>query len=77
MHGLGVSAFLLGKWIKMKIKIISDGLAENTKVINVETGKLIEDIATAEWSCKVKELATAKLTFINVAIEAVGEVENG
>ena len=53
----------------MKIKIISDGLSKNTRVINAETGETVENVLSIEWKCSVHSLATATLKFIEVPVE--------
>lgn len=59
----------------MKIKIISEGLSTNTKIINAETGESIENVTALKWECSVGHLATAEIKFINFPIEAIGETE--
>lgn len=59
----------------MKIKIISDGLPGNTKVINLETGEELEDITVIDWHIEVDKIATATLCFINVPVEIEGEIK--
>ena len=61
----------------MKVKIISDGTASGTKLIDQETGKSIEDITSITWSVSVDELAQVNVKFINVPVEVIGEIEEG
>ncbi len=60
----------------MKIKIISDGIGTNTKIINAETGEIIEGVTSIKWKCSVNKLATATLTFINIPVDVEGEFDN-
>lgn len=62
----------------MKIKILSDGTARGTKVINQETGEEIDprQLVSIEWYCNStdKRLAEAKIEFRQVPVEIVAEV---
>lgn len=53
----------------MKIKIISDGLPKNTKIINQETGEIIEHVRSIKWECAYDSLATAIIEFVNIPVE--------
>jgi len=59
----------------MKIKIISDGTANGTKVVNAETGELVHHVSSVEWKVSVESsLAEAVVTFSNVAVEIEAEL---
>ena len=38
----------------MKVKIESEGRADNTKVFNVETGEVINNISSIMWECSAR-----------------------
>ena len=46
----------------MKVKIISDGTSENTKIVNAETEEEIEDIIHVEVSIDAFNVEAAFLT---------------
>lgn len=52
----------------MKIKIVSDGTRGGTKVINAETGELIEKVFAIYWNVEAGELPIA-------TIKVLAEVE--
>jgi len=55
----------------MKLKLISDGSMrpEGTKIVNAETGELIEGISKVEWNIKAGELAEVVIFVINPEVE--------
>jgi hypothetical protein len=58
----------------MKIKIISQGTARTTRVINAETGEVIEGVTSAKWECSMENpVATATLTVNLAGIDVEGE----
>jgi hypothetical protein len=59
----------------MKVKIISDGMARNSKVINMETGEIIEGVNEATWNLKANGLATVTLKILGVPVEIEGSWE--
>ena len=60
----------------MRIKIISDGLGRNTKVINSETGEAIENCCAAKlWIDEPNGIWRAELTFVNFEFEVEAECE--
>jgi hypothetical protein len=59
----------------MKIKIISNGIATGTKVINEETGEHLEGVTEIIWRCKVKEFAEVELKLINIPVEVIGKLK--
>lgn len=58
----------------MKLKIVSDGTADGTKVTDAETGQTIENIKVVSWSVGAGELAVAKLEMW-AEVDVVGERE--
>ena len=60
----------------MKVKIISDGTSNGTKVVNVETGEVIENVTRIFWEVNVGSLAKAHIQIINceVEVEAEGKI---
>ena len=60
----------------MRIKIISDGIGRNTKVVNAETGELVENVCGIKWEIHGnKSLAKAEIEFDWIAIEAEAGAE--
>lgn len=57
-----------------QIKIISDGIGFNTKVIGWD-GNEIQGISKIEISILPNELVTAALTFDNVYLELIAQAE--
>jgi len=57
----------------VRIKIISDGTAPGTRVVDAGTGEPIDGITAISWKVDVNHLAEATLTFIKVPVEAEGE----
>lgn len=57
----------------MKIKIVSDGTARETRVVNAETGEEVENVTRVAWNCTAPERARATVEFVGVPIEAIGE----
>jgi len=58
----------------MKVKIVSDGKAMNTKVINVETGEMLEHVIGIEWRMGMKQdEAEATITLMQVPIEVIAK----
>ena len=56
----------------MKIKIISDGTPNGTKIVNAETGEHIENVRGIIWKCSVGHLAEVILDMINIPAEIQG-----
>ena len=60
----------------MKLKIISNGKAWETKVINEDTGEELKNVRSVSWKCSVgTPLAEATLEIIDVPIDVVGEMD--
>lgn len=57
----------------MRIKIVSDGTGRGTKVINAETGEVVEGVKSATWSCSARGEAMVVLTFVHVHVEVEGD----
>lgn len=56
----------------MKIKIVSDGTARTTKVINAETGEVIEGCYSVKWKVDTdSQISTAILAFRNIPVDVV------
>ncbi len=56
----------------MKLKIVSDGIPKNTKVIT-EDGKAIDNIRSITWHCEAGKLATVTLGLVLVEVDLTGE----
>lgn len=59
----------------MNIKIISDGTAWGTKVVNAETGEIIKNVVRATISLEPMTSPRVELEVIDVEIELIGTVE--
>jgi len=60
---------------EMRIKIISNGIVtQGTKVVNLETGELLEGVTAFTITAEVGGLVTAYLKVINVELDVVAEV---
>ena len=59
----------------MKLKIISGGDHFNTKVVDADSGKMLECVREVNWSCKVGELAEANLRIANVEVDIIGTIK--
>lgn len=53
----------------MKIKIISEGTGRKSRVINIETGEVIEGVQKAIWTCEAGGIATAWIKMVNIPID--------
>lgn len=58
----------------MKLKIISDGTSEGTKVINAATGEEIEGVERIQWTVTGAGVSV-DLMMVGVPIEVTGEVK--
>ena len=61
----------------MKIKIVSDGMPRNTKVVSVETGEMVDDVNCIDWHITVDGYATATLGFCQIPVDVVAEAPDG
>lgn len=59
---------------EVKIKIISDGTPEGTRVVNAGTGEPIDRIAEVRWRATAWDCETW-LRFVDVPVELVGEMK--
>ncbi len=59
----------------MKLKIISGGDHFNTKVIDADSGKMLECVREVNWSCKVGELAEVNIKIANVRVDITGKIK--
>lgn len=60
----------------MKLKIISDGTAWGTKVVDVETGEELKYVKSADWHISADDkLAEANLTILHVPVEIIAEAK--
>lgn len=59
----------------MKIKIISDGTPQGTKVVNTETDERIEYVTSVQWKCEIGDIARARIEFLAIPVELTGEVK--
>lgn len=58
----------------MRVKIISDGTAYGTRIVNMETGELVEGVVSVRWQMDAKDnTASVDISFVKVPIEAEGE----
>jgi len=59
----------------MRIKIISDGDALSTKIIDADNGEdITHQVKEVTWRVAVGKIATAELSLINVPVEVEAEV---
>lgn len=63
----------------IKIKIVSDG-NYGTRVLNAVTGEMLDDVVSVQWQNASRSgggdhVATAHVTFYNVAAEVVADAE--
>ena len=58
----------------MKLKLVSDGIAMRTKVINAETGDRLEGIESISWEINAMDRTSRMtLTFVNIPVEVYSE----
>lgn len=60
----------------MKIKIISDGTRQGTRIVNAKTGEEIEGVVSVEWDMSVRYgdfESQLTLEIANVQLELVGD----
>jgi hypothetical protein len=58
-----------------KVKITSDGTPWGTAVCDVATGEPLDGVVGVRWSMGSNGFARAAVEFVDVPIEAVGELE--
>ena len=49
--------------------MISDGRPRGTKVVNVDTGEVLEGVRSVRWECSYDQLSTLTLEVIDVPCE--------
>jgi len=60
----------------MRIKIISDGAGLNTKVIDADTGEIVNGVISVKWELTgLKYMAKATIEIVNPQVELIGETE--
>ena len=59
----------------MKIKIISDGTPKGHKVINAETGELVENISSVKVYISPRTPTKALVEFTGVLVDIIAETE--
>lgn len=59
----------------MKLKIVSDGTGRNTKVMDVETGEMLEYVTKVVWTADNSGPTQALITVIDIPVEVVSEAE--
>jgi hypothetical protein len=58
----------------VKLKIISDGTAHGTRIVNADTGEEVEGVVSVFWEVSTDdELAYAELKFLALPVEVVGD----
>lgn len=58
----------------MKVKIVSDGTRAGTKVVNAETGELIQNVTAIVYTYAGKDcFSHCKLDIVNVEMDVVAE----
>lgn len=61
----------------MKIKIISDGTAKNTTVIDQKTGERLEGVININWNIQVGGLSKCTIKLHNIPLEVyAGKIKN-
>jgi hypothetical protein len=60
----------------MKLKVISDGTAQGTKVVNEATGEELENVFAVQWTVDAQSgKSHASIGVVQVAMESLGEAE--
>ena len=57
----------------MKIKVISNGTTQGTRVLT-ENGEKIEGCVSAEWKIDMENIAQLTLKFVGVGVEVEGDL---
>ena len=57
----------------IQLKIISDGTAGGTRVVDADTGRIISRVISATWTADLREntISRATLELINIPVELV------
>lgn len=61
----------------MKVKIVSDGTAIGTRLIDVDTGHVLDDVVRLTWDIKGGAHSLATVVLRRVPVEVSGEVVEG
>lgn len=60
----------------MRLKIISDGLPRNTKVVNADTGEAVEFVTSVDIKIRASDsVATAVIEVVKPEVEVTAEAE--
>lgn len=58
----------------MKLKVVSDGTPQGTKVLNAETGEEVDNVYAVTWEARAdKPESMAQISLAKIEIEALGE----
>lgn len=57
----------------MRLRIISKGFGQATRVINAETGDEVEMVTAVEWRCTAMGVAEANIELLGVEVDLMGE----
>lgn len=60
----------------MKIKIVSDGTAWGTKVVDADTGETLEKVISVSWEHDLHRSPEVTITVTEVPVEIVGKLVN-
>jgi len=61
----------------MKLKIISNGTDLGTKVVDAETGSVVEGVTSIEWKIAAGKYAEATIKCISIPVEVEIDGKNG
>jgi len=56
------------------IKVISNGTANGTMVVDSATGERIKNVVSVHWSVKVNDVSDCSIVFRNVPAEITAEI---
>jgi hypothetical protein len=59
----------------MNLKIISDGTSFGTRIIDADTGVMVDGVQSLKWEIKVGGFAEVEMILCKVPVELTGEVE--
>lgn len=59
----------------MRLKIVSDGTSNGTKIVDEESGEEVRGVTHIEWSLGVDELAKVTIEFEAVSVDVKGELD--
>ncbi len=57
----------------MRLKIISDGTAHGTEIVNIDTGERLDDVTEVTWHCSVGNIAVATIEVACVPVVLIGK----